>query len=57
MDEKKLQQEAYARLRIWRDACTEIHDRAKEARKILLLQDPLQDLETKNRRRRSSFRR
>jgi len=51
MDEKKLQQEAYARLRIWRDACTEIHDRAKEARNILLLQDPKQDPETEGYRK------
>lgn len=41
--EQELRDEAYGRLRIWRDGCREIHDRAKEARKILLLQDPKQD--------------
>lgn len=33
----------YERLRIWKDGCTEMHERAKVARKILLLQDPYQD--------------
>lgn len=41
--EQKLRDEAYARLRIWRDGCREFHDRAKESRMILLLQDPKQD--------------
>ena len=50
MDEKKLLEEAYGRLKIWRDSCKEIHERAKEARNILLLQDPKQDPETKGRR-------
>ena len=50
MDEKKLLEEAYGRLKIWRDSCNEIHERAKEARNILLLQDPKQDPETKGRR-------
>ena len=39
-EEIKLRDEAYGRLRIWRDGCREIHDRAKESRNILLLQDP-----------------
>ena len=43
MEEKTLLDEAYGRLRIWRDSCREMHDRAKESRKILLLQDPKQD--------------
>lgn len=42
--------EAYARLRIWREGCKEIHERAREARNILLLQDPLQDALTKNKK-------
>jgi hypothetical protein len=49
-EEKKLRDEAYGRLRIWSDGCREIHDRAKEARKIILLQDPKQDAETRNSR-------
>ena len=49
-EEKKLVEEAYGRLRIWRDGCREIHERAKESRKILLLQDPKQDAQTKSRR-------
>jgi len=36
-------EEAYSRLRIWRESCKEIHERAKESRQILLLQDPKQD--------------
>ena len=51
MDEKRLCDEAYARLRIWRDGCREIHERAREARSILLLQDPRQDAETASRRK------
>ena len=42
--------EAYGRLRIWREGCKEMHDRAREARNILLLQDPLQDALTKNKK-------
>lgn len=34
---------AYGRLQIWRDGCREMHERAKESRKIILLQDPRQD--------------
>jgi len=51
MEETRLRDEAYARLRIWRDGCREIHERAKEARSILLLQDPRQDAETASRRK------
>lgn len=51
MDEKKFLEEAYGRLRIWRDTCQEIHDRAKESRNILLLMDPKQDAQTKSRRK------
>ena len=40
MEENRLRDEAYARLRIWRDGCREMHERAREARRILLLQDP-----------------
>lgn len=49
--QEKLVAEAYGRLRIWRDGCREMHDRAREARKIILLQDPKQDAETKSRRK------
>lgn len=48
--QKKLAEEAYGRLQIWRDGCKEIHERAKESRQILLLQDPKQDAQTKSRR-------
>lgn len=48
--ERKLVEEAYGRLMIWRDGCAEIHDRARESRQILLLQDPKQDLQTRSRR-------
>lgn len=48
-EDRKLAEEAYGRLRLWRDGCREVHERAKESRKILLLQDPKQDKETKNR--------
>ncbi len=50
-EEMTLRDEAYARLRIWRDGCREIHERAKEARSILLLQDPRQDAQTASRRK------
>lgn len=42
-EERDLLEEAYGRLRIWHDGCREMHERAKESRKILLLQDPKQD--------------
>lgn len=48
--QKKLAEEAYGRLQIWRDGCKEIHERAKESRQILRLQDPKQDIQTKSRR-------
>ena len=51
MEENRLRDEAYARLRIWRDGCREMHERAREARSILLLQDPRQDIETASRRK------
>ena len=51
MHPSNLPQEAYARLPIWREGCREIHDRAREARKILLLQDPRQDALTRSRRK------
>ncbi|MBR6568846.1 MAG: hypothetical protein IKK75_00150 [Clostridia bacterium] len=50
-EERNLLEEAYGRLRIWRDGCREIHERAKEARSILLLQDPRQDAQTASRRK------
>ena len=50
-EERSLRDEAYSRLRIWRDGCREIHERAKEARSILLLQDPRQDAQTASRRK------
>lgn len=43
MDDKELIQQAYGRLQIWRDGCREMHERARESRKIILLQDPRQD--------------
>ena len=49
-EDQKLVEEAYGRLKIWREGCSEMHERAKEARNILLLQDPKQDGETKSRR-------
>ena len=42
-EEKELVDLIYERLRIWNDGCKEIHERAKTARKVLLLQDPEQD--------------
>ena len=42
-DEQRLIEEAYGRLRIWRESCKEIHERARESRAILLLKDPKQD--------------
>lgn len=41
--QQALVKEAYERLSLWRDACQEVHDRAREARKILMLEDPQQD--------------
>ena len=49
--QRTLRDEAYSRLRIWRDGCREIHERAREARSILLLQDPRQDAQTASRRK------
>lgn len=43
MDEKELIAQAYGRLQIWRNGCREMHERAKESRKIILLEDPRQD--------------
>lgn len=43
--EKELVREAYSRLQVWRDGCREMHDRAKEARRIALQKDPGQDPE------------
>lgn len=52
MDFKQtLQEEAYGRLKIWRESCKEMHERAKEARSILLLQDPKQDQETQDKKK------
>ena len=48
--QRRLRDEAYERLRIWHDGCREIHDRARESRRILLLQDPQQDALTRSRR-------
>ncbi|MDO4355813.1 MAG: hypothetical protein Q4E13_04805 [Clostridia bacterium] len=41
--DRRLVETAYQRLRIWREGCREIHDRAREARRIILLNDPRQD--------------
>lgn len=42
-EEKELLDTIYERLKVWESGCREIHDRAKVARKVLLLQDPEQD--------------
>ncbi|MDR0929785.1 MAG: hypothetical protein LBM74_08790 [Oscillospiraceae bacterium] len=42
--EKALVREAYERLEVFRDGCREMHDRAREARRIALADDPRQDL-------------
>lgn len=42
-EEKELVDLIYTRLKIWNDGCKEIHEQARTARKILLLQDPDQD--------------
>ncbi len=44
--QRRLLSEMYARLLTFTDGCREIHDRAKEARKIILGQDPRQDVHT-----------
>ena len=49
-DNQRIRDEAYARLRIWHEGCREIHERAREARRILLLQDPRQDAPTASRK-------
>lgn len=41
--DRELVSEAYIRYQIWKDGCKEIHDRAKESRLILRLQDPRQN--------------
>jgi len=50
-DNQRIRDEAYARLRIWHEGCREIHERAREARRILLLQDPRQDALTASRKK------
>ena len=42
-EESRLVRVAYERLNAWKRGCQEMHDRARMARKIFLLQDPLQD--------------
>ena len=42
-DDRELLDKIYKQLVIWKDGCYEIHERAKEARQILLLNDPKQD--------------
>lgn len=42
-EEQALVDRIYERLLVWKDGCREIHERAKTARKILLLKDPEQD--------------
>lgn len=42
-EERALVREIYERLNIFREGCREMHDRAREARRIALLDDPLQD--------------
>ncbi len=41
--ERELVREAYERLEVFRDGCREMHERAREARRIALLDDPKQD--------------
>lgn len=41
--QRALVTEAYERLALWRDACSGYHKKAKESRRILALDDPLQD--------------
>ncbi len=42
--QKALVDEAYARLEVFREGCQEVHSRAKEARRIALMDDPRQDI-------------
>lgn len=42
-EDSRLLARIYGRLRVWSDSCRDIHDRAREARKIMLLQDPYLD--------------
>ena len=42
-EDRKLISLAYARVDSWKQECLEIHSRARESRKIMLLQDPRQD--------------
>ena len=49
-EERRLIDEAYGRLRIWWDGCRAVHERARESRSILLLQDPRQDEDARSRR-------
>lgn len=41
--ERALVREAYERLEVFREGCREMHERAREARRIALLEDPWQD--------------
>ena len=41
--DKALVEKIYDRLRIWKDGCKEMHERAHIAREVLLLKDPEQD--------------
>ena len=41
--DEKLVRTVYERLHVWKRGCAEIHDRARMARKVFLLQDPMQD--------------
>ena len=42
-EDEKLVKTAYERLRLWKRGCQEMHERARTARKVFLLQDPMQD--------------
>lgn len=44
--ERERLDEIYSRLEIFRQGCAEMHDRSKDARQIILLQDPYQDTVT-----------
>jgi hypothetical protein len=44
--EQKLVEEVYSRLEVFRQGCSEMHGRYKDARQIILLQDPYQDITT-----------
>ena len=41
--ERELVREAYERLEVFREGCREMHEHAREARRIVLLDDPWQD--------------